>query len=85
FDLFSSLAPAGPDTTTWPDGNLRDQQRGRFFVPGPAQEAQFQEGFGAARSFPCPVDQKLGVEQVGVFDADRIEWNTATGGLFVRY
>jgi len=71
FDVFTSLAPAAGPTTTWPNGNLRDQYGGRFQAKlGDATPIDH-----ANAKFPCPAGQTLGGELVGVFDNDLIEWN----------
>jgi len=76
FDLFTSLAPAAGPTTTWPNGNLRDQYGGRF----QAQLGDATPIEHANPKFPCPAGQTLGGELVGVYDNDHIEWNVDTPG-----
>jgi len=76
FDVFTSLAPAAGPTTTWPNGNLRDQYTGRF----QAQVGDATPIEHANPSFPCPAGQTLGGELVGVFDNDLIQWNVNTPG-----
>jgi hypothetical protein len=85
FDVFTSLAPATKDTTTWPSGNQRDQYAGRLkaILPG---EASFVEGFPApAKAFPCPYGQILAGELVGTGDVDRIEWYSGSAGPYLKY
>ena len=54
FDVFSSSAPATQSTTTWPQGNLRDNYGGRLQAVVGA-EATFQDGYGNdAEVFECP-------------------------------
>jgi hypothetical protein len=78
-DVFTSLAPAVTDTTTWPQGNLRDQDFGRF-VAVPGGSATWEQIFNGAPQFPCPAGQLLAGELVGVYDVDHIEWDIQTGG-----
>jgi hypothetical protein len=85
FDLFTSLAPATQDTTTWPSGNLRDQHFGRLtaYLPG---EATWVDGFPTAgQSFPCPSGKTLGAELVGTGDVDDIEWLAGNSGSYIEY
>jgi len=85
FDVFTSLAPATQDTTTWPSGNLRDNHVGRLqaYANG---EAKFIDGFPTvAKSFPCPAGQLLAGELVGTGDVDRIEWNEYLAGAYISY
>jgi hypothetical protein len=85
FDVFTSLAPATKDTTTWPNGNLRDQHAGRMqaFLPG---EAQWLDGFPTTgKSFPCPSGQILAGELVGTGDVDDIEWVAGNSGAYIKY
>jgi hypothetical protein len=83
FDVFTSLAPAGASTTSWPSGNLRDQQYGRMnaVVGG---EATWVEGFPLqGRSFPCPAGVRLGGELVPTGDADSISWAVGSAGGYI--
>jgi len=85
FDLFTSQAPATHDTTSWPSGNLRDNQVGRLkaVLNG---EATFLDGFPTAgESFPCPYGYELAGELVGTGDADDIEWNGLLAGPYLSY
>ncbi|KAJ9634923.1 hypothetical protein H2199_008787 [Coniosporium tulheliwenetii] len=78
FDVFTSLAPATVDTTTWPSGNLRDQHAGRMTAVKPGY-ATWVDGIGpASKTFPCPYGQTLAGELVGVNDIDEITWNGAS-------
>jgi hypothetical protein len=83
FDVFTSLAPAGASTTSWPSGNLRDQQYGRMraVVGG---EATWVEGFPSqGRSFPCPAGVRVGGELVPTGDADSINWAVGSAGGYI--
>lgn len=86
FDVFSSLAPAAGSTTTWPQGNQRDQYIGRMAASVPG-EATWESGFPQLwKSFPCPFGEQLGAELVGVSDQDDIEWlDSSTVGPYIRY
>ena len=85
FDVFTSLAPAQMDTTSWPSGNLRDQHIGRMqAVAGGA--ATWVEGFPTfGQSFLCPAGQTYGGELVGVSDFDYIQWLARTDGPYITY
>ncbi|KAF2096154.1 hypothetical protein NA57DRAFT_78925 [Rhizodiscina lignyota] len=85
FDLFTSLAPATTSTTTWPNGNLRDQYVGRFQAALGEEATPGADGITTHISFPCPAGQLLAGELVGVGDVDDIEWDSATGGPFITY
>jgi hypothetical protein len=85
FDVFTSIAPASHDTTTWPNGNLRDQHIGRMqaFLSG---EATWVNGFPTTgKSFPCPAGQTLGGELVGTGDVDDIEWLAGNSGTYIQF
>jgi Ubiquitin 3 binding protein But2 C-terminal domain len=86
FDVFSSLAPATTSTTTWPQGNQRDQYIGRMaaYIPG---EASWESGFPQLwESFPCPYGEQLAGELVGTGDQDDIEWLSGnTAGAYIKY
>jgi hypothetical protein len=86
FDVFTSLAPATTDTTTWPQGNQRDQNVGRMaaYIPG---EASWEDGFPQLwKSFPCPYGVQQGAELVGTGDSDDIEWLSGnTAGAYIKY
>lgn len=78
-DVFDSLAPADHSTTTWPNGNLRDNHLGRIFAPAPGT-ATLEQAYNGAPKFPCPAGQTLGAELVGVYDVDKISWNVLLAG-----
>jgi len=83
FDVFTSLAPATADTTSWPPGNQRDQNVARLSAANPG-EAAYVAGFpNTIQSFPCP-NGTYAIELVGVYDVDDIEWSgTGSGSYFV--
>jgi Ubiquitin 3 binding protein But2 C-terminal domain len=86
FDVFTSLAPATKDTTTWPQGNLRDQYGGRMKA-NLGGEATWVDGFPQpGKSFPCPAGLKVAGELVGTGDVDDIEWVAGNGvGAYIKY
>ena len=85
FDVFSSLAPATQSTTSWPNGNLRDQYGGRMQASLPG-EAVFLDGYGTtAQLFECPSDTVYGVELVPTGDVDDIEWVGHLAGAYILY
>ncbi|KAL2220299.1 hypothetical protein M432DRAFT_312520 [Thermoascus aurantiacus ATCC 26904] len=77
-DVFSSIAPAGTPASSWPPGNLRDEQLGRIFVTGPGV-AVWEQAFNGAPDFDCPAGKVVGGELVGVNDVDEIRWSVAAG------
>jgi hypothetical protein len=83
-DVFTSLAPAVADTTSWPPGNQRNQHVGRLAVVKPG-EATFVDGFpNTIKSFPCPTGT-WAAEFVGVYDTDDIEWTGTGSGSYFKY
>lgn len=85
FDVFTSLAPATQDTTTWPSGNLRDQYAGRMAASLPG-EATWVAGFPSeGRSFPCPGGQLMAGELVPTGETDDIEWDGSVAGAYMLY
>lgn len=85
FDVFSSLAPATQSTTSWPNGNLRDQYGGRLQTNKPG-EAVFLSGFGNdAQVFDCPSNSVYGAELVPTGDVDDIEWVGHLAGAYILY
>ncbi|KAL6242773.1 hypothetical protein RBB50_010419 [Rhinocladiella similis] len=84
--LFTSLAPATTDTTTWPSGNLRNQNIGAIDVV-PGGEAQWQVGSGPAATsdgfFPCSLIAGLvfGGEVVPQGDQVEISWPAGQDGV----
>jgi hypothetical protein len=85
FDVFSSLAPATQSTTTWPNGNLRDQYGGRMQANKPG-DAVFLEGYGnKAQVFDCPSGSVYGAELVPTGDVDDIEWVGSLAGAYILY
>jgi hypothetical protein len=84
--VFSSLKPATETTTTWPDGNLRDQHLGDLYFTAPGG-ADWEETYGpyAPGVFPCPAGYKLGGECVGRWDEVEIAWTqSSTAGPYVK-
>jgi len=83
FDIFTSLEPAAPySTTSWPSGNLRDQYVGRMkAVKG--GEATYATDIVSEKTFPCPYNTKVGGELVGTGDFDYITWDPATEGPYI--
>jgi len=81
--LFISLAPANEDTSTWPSGNLRNQDLGTIQVNAYGR-ATWEAGSGPGASvdgrFPCSdiAGKIYGGEIVPVGDSDTISW-TAGG------
>ncbi|KIW17231.1 hypothetical protein PV08_04422 [Exophiala spinifera] len=84
--LFTSLAPATADTTTWPSGNLRNQNIGAIDVV-PGGVAQWQVGSGPAATsngfFPCSsiAGQPFAGEVVPQGDQVEISWPAGTDGI----
>jgi hypothetical protein len=87
FDVFSSLAPATQDTTTWPSGNLRDQYGGRMQAHISGEATWVPDIVAEGKAFPCPaVPMKYAAELVGTGDVDNIAWNSAAGsGSYIKY
>jgi len=82
--LFTSLAPADQDTSTWPSGNLRNQNLGTIQVNAYGR-ATWEAGSGPGASvegrFPCSAiaGKIYGGEVVPVGDADTISWAAGRG------
>lgn len=89
FNVFSSIAPATQDTTTWPSGNLRDQDMGRVTMNTDSNavvDASLPIEQQAPLTFPCPAGKTLGLELVGAGDNVDIEWlQGTTGAVGVAY
>jgi len=84
FDVFTSLAPADQDTTSWPPGNQRNEQVARLSAVQPG-EATYINGFpNTVQSFPCPTGT-WAAEFVGVYDDDDIEWSGSGAGSYFKY
>ncbi|OCK75018.1 hypothetical protein K432DRAFT_249719, partial [Lepidopterella palustris CBS 459.81] len=80
FDVFTSLAPATASTTGWGPGNQRDQFVGRQKAvrPNSGTAASYNvDPTTNGGSFPCDkwAGSQIGVEYVGVYDVDDIEWD----------
>jgi hypothetical protein len=84
FDVFTSLAPATTSTTSWPNGNLRDQYVGRMTAQLDG-EATWTQGFPSVPSFPCPAGELLAGELVGTGDVDDIEWTQSLAGPYIVF
>lgn len=84
FDVFTSLAPATMSTTTWPNGNLRDQYEGRMTAQANG-EATWTDGFPSVPTFPCPAGVTLAGELVGTGDVDDIEWSQISAGPYILF
>ena len=83
FDVFSSIQPADHfDTSTWPNGNLRDQYVGRMQAIKPGEATAVYGFTDATFPFPCPDSITFGVEIVGVGDFDLIGWNVVNEGPY---
>jgi hypothetical protein len=82
--LFTSLAPADMDTSTWPNGNLRNQHLGTVQVNAYGR-AVWEAGSGPGASvdgmFPCSsiAGMVYGGEVVPVGDSDTISWAAGSG------
>jgi len=82
--LFTSLAPADQDTSTWPSGNLRNQHLGTIQVNAYGR-AVFEAGSGPGATvdgkFPCSAiaGKIYGGEVVPVGDSDTISWLAGSG------
>jgi len=82
--LFTSLAPADQDTSTWPNGNLRNQNLGTINANAYGR-ATWDAGSGPGASvdgkFPCSeiAGYIYGGEVVPVGDADTISWVAGSG------
>lgn len=82
--LFTSLAPADKDTSTWPSGNLRNQNLGTIQVNAYGRatwEAGSGPGASADGKFPCSAiaGKIYGGEVVPVGDVDTISWAAGLG------
>jgi len=82
--LFTSLAPADQDTSTWPSGNLRNQNLGTIQVNAYGRatwEAGSGPGASADGKFACSAiaGKIYGGEVVPVGDADTISWAAGLG------
>jgi len=82
--LFTSLAPADQDTSTWPSGNLRNQNLGTIQVNAYGRatwEAGSGPGATADGKFPCSAiaGKIYGGEVVPVGDVDNISWAAGLG------
>jgi len=83
--LFTSLAPANADSSTWPSGNLRNQDLGTIDIY-PGGRAQFEVGSGPGATtngvFPCSAitGQIYGGEVVPQGDSDTISWPAGQDG-----
>ncbi|KAL2002679.1 hypothetical protein VTN02DRAFT_6214 [Thermoascus thermophilus] len=77
-DIFSSIAPAGTSTASWPPGNLRDHQVARIFVTAPGV-ATLEQSFDKFPVLDCPAGAIFGGELVGVNDVDQISWSVVAG------
>jgi hypothetical protein len=85
FNVFTSLAPAAGNTSSWPPGNLRDQHPGRMTAQQNGA-ATWVFGFPTlGQGFPCPAGQIHGGELVGVGDVDFIEWLAGSSGASIRW
>jgi hypothetical protein len=82
--LFTSLAPADEDTSTWPSGNLRNQNLGTIQVNAGGR-AVWEAGSGPGATvngiFPCSdiAGKIYGGEVVPVGDSDTISWAAGSG------
>jgi len=82
--LFTSLAPADQDSSTWPRGNLRNQNLGTIQVNAYGR-AVWEAGSGPGATvdgkFPCSAiaGKIYGGEVVPVGDADTISWAAGRG------
>lgn len=85
FDVFTSLAPAEGNRTSWPSGNLRDQHIGRMTatVDGAATWVAGLPTFG--QGFLCPAGQTYGGELVGAGESVLIEWSARFSGPYIKY
>jgi hypothetical protein len=83
--LFTSLAPADKDSSTWPSGNLRNQNLGTIQVNAYGR-ATWEAGSGPGASveggFPCSAiaGKIYGGEVVPVGDVDYISWTAGVDG-----
>jgi hypothetical protein len=75
FDLYTSSAPAKKSTTTWPPGNQREKQIGRYQLAKSSGEAALLAEFPQeAASYTFNSAGAYGIELVGVNDNDYIAW-----------
>ena len=83
-DLFLSQKPATATTTSWPQGNLRDQHVARMEIDAYTGRGKFIEGTGG--KFKCPMGEYAG-EIVGVYDEIDLYWRQdhAKGPYFIAY
>jgi hypothetical protein len=83
--LFTSLAPADQDSSTWPSGNLRNQNLGTIQVNAYGR-AVWEAGSGPGATvdgkFPCSAiaGKIYGGEVVPVGDDDEISWVVGVNG-----
>jgi len=84
--LYTSLAPAGADSETWPSGNLRNQNLGAIDIV-PHGRASWEAGSGPGATangfFPCSAitGQIYGGEIVPQGDAVEISWPAGQDGV----
>jgi hypothetical protein len=87
FDVFSSLKTAAKSTTTWPQGNQRNNHLGRMKAALGA-EATVLAGYPTAvGGFPCPAAGTVaGYEFVPTDDVTDIEWTqSASVGAYITW
>jgi len=78
-DIFTSVAPATKSTTSWPQGNLRDNHLGRLQVNVGGYSTIQAGPYG---KFPCSIaaGQVFGGEVVPVGDDVEISWVAGVNG-----
>ncbi|OCL06278.1 hypothetical protein AOQ84DRAFT_297289, partial [Glonium stellatum] len=80
FDIFTSIAPDTGSATGWGPGNQRDQFIGRHKAAKPTTGTATSYTMDPTTNggvFPCApyAGKALGIEYVGVYDVDDIEWD----------
>jgi hypothetical protein len=80
-DIFSSLQPATASAASWPPGNQRNNQIGRFKV---VKNAAATSVFGST-TFTIPAAGSYGYELVGVYDSDLISYSGSNNGFWISY
>lgn len=86
-DLFTSLSPAPGCTSSWPPGNQRNINLGRLDAVS-GGEATWEATYSTYLTGPtkCQAPGTVeGLELVGVYDNDDIEWSPYISGARIKY
>ncbi|KAF2475871.1 uncharacterized protein BDR25DRAFT_278596 [Lindgomyces ingoldianus] len=83
-DVFTSLAAAPGERTSWGPGNQRNNHVARVKV-AQGGDATYQTGYPqVVKSFACP-SGKWPIEVVGVYDRDDVQWDGSISGAYLKY